>query len=209
MNPPTPNKAVPDWMVEAAKQLLMKTVPDLRGMSCYANATDALQARAEEVAREIARHAPSVPAVDGAQQALSRAADTIEKMDQIHDDIMINGPRCTCGDCDEWCERCTKSSKLSSLAASELSDLTPYLAPHPTGKQAEGVTDTEMLEWLIANAARVISAAKEMGGLEGGYFVFWGDTEDDGEWQNRRYSTPREAIAAALRSSNQTGEGRG
>lgn len=53
-------------------------------------------------------------------EALGVAIETIEEMDRIHDDIMTNGPRCTCGDGDEWCKRCGKSQKLSSLAHAAL-----------------------------------------------------------------------------------------
>jgi len=45
-----------------------------------------------------------------------RLVETIEHMDRIHTDIMDNGPRCTCGDGDEFCRRCGKSMKISRLA---------------------------------------------------------------------------------------------
>lgn len=45
---------------------------------------------------------------------------TIEQMDAIYTDIMENGPRCTCGEGDEWCKRCGKSIRLSNLASAAL-----------------------------------------------------------------------------------------
>lgn len=45
-----------------------------------------------------------------------RLVETIEHMDRIHTDIMDNGPRCTCGDGNEFCRRCGKSMKISRLA---------------------------------------------------------------------------------------------
>ena len=51
------------------------------------------------------------------ERELNAAKDVIEEMDRIHNDIMENGPRCTCGDGDAWCARCGKSQKLSGLAA--------------------------------------------------------------------------------------------
>jgi hypothetical protein len=46
----------------------------------------------------------------------------IAKMDAIHNDIMENGPRCTCGDGDEWCRCCGKSIKLSAIASAALKE---------------------------------------------------------------------------------------
>lgn len=50
----------------------------------------------------------------------AKLRETIEEMDRIHTDIMDNGPRCTCGDGDEWCQRCGKSIKLSGIASDAL-----------------------------------------------------------------------------------------
>jgi len=47
---------------------------------------------------------------------LESALETVQEMDRVHNDIMENGPRCTCGDGDEWCRGCSKSEKLSRLA---------------------------------------------------------------------------------------------
>lgn len=53
---------------------------------------------------------------DALRVEVERLKDSIVEMDRIHDDIMTNGPRCTCGDGDHWCVRCAKSSKLSQIA---------------------------------------------------------------------------------------------
>ena len=81
---------------------------------------DKLQKENAELRQSLENHAQAndklVVEVADLRRDRENLVEVIEKMDSIHDDIMVNGPRCTCGDGDEWCGRCSKSSKLSSLA---------------------------------------------------------------------------------------------
>lgn len=116
-------------------------------------------------------HAPSVPAVGGLIR--ERVRGTLEL-------IKLNSP------------------SLEAATGQMLAALAPYLAPQPTGKQAEGVRDSELIDFIQAHAGSVRLQWK---GPVGRWLI------------EKRIKHPFETdipdLRAALRSSNQTGEGRG
>jgi hypothetical protein len=81
--------------------------------------------------------------------------ELIEQMDRIHEDIMTNGPYCTCNG-DEWCIDCGKSQKLSSLAATAI-----RMIEEDTTVSIEELTRMEKLEselkWWLNFRARASS----------------------------------------------------
>lgn len=63
------------------------------------------------------------------EELLDKSAVVIEKMDTIHEDIMTNGPSCTCYDDPEGvCVRCNKSTRLSEAASKQINAVDNFLA---------------------------------------------------------------------------------
>lgn len=107
--------------------------------------------KAENAALKAAR-----PDVDALVKALGRASETIEEMDRIHHDLMDNGPRCTCGDGDEWCVRCARSIKLSDRASSAIKKLDAALqAATDARPDPSTLRDVDALVKALEEIARI------------------------------------------------------
>ncbi len=81
---------------------------------------------------------------------IGRLLEVIESMDQIHHDIMDNGPTCTCGDADDWCGRCAQSTRLSSLARSAVNK-------SPFWKEPDSNSSVDQIIHQIAHNSRPLT----------------------------------------------------